>query len=63
MTKNELKRTRERLKMTQSQLAEALGMRRNSITRMEMGISPIVKTTELSIRYLLDHRKKGGKHK
>ena len=53
MTKEELKEARDKLGMTQAELAEALGMQRNSVTRMEMGIQPIVRTTELSIRYLL----------
>ena len=39
--------------MTQKQLAEALGMQTNSVTRMEMGIQPIMRTTELAIKYLL----------
>jgi DNA-binding XRE family transcriptional regulator len=53
MTIEELKRARARLGMTQGELAEALGMQKNSITRMEMGIQRIMTTTELSIRYLL----------
>ena len=39
--------------MTQEALAHALGMQKNSITRMEMGIQRIMRTTELSIKYLL----------
>jgi transcriptional regulator with XRE-family HTH domain len=53
MTIEELKRARQRLGWTQRELAEALGMQTNSITRMEIGIQPIMKTTELSIKYLL----------
>jgi DNA-binding XRE family transcriptional regulator len=53
MTIEELKRARARLGMTQGELAEALGMQKNSITRMEMGIQRIMRTTELSIKYLL----------
>jgi predicted transcriptional regulator len=53
MTIEDLKRARTRLGMTQRELAEALGMQTNSITRMEMGIQPIMRTTELSVRYLL----------
>jgi transcriptional regulator with XRE-family HTH domain len=49
----ELKRARERLSMTQAELAEALGMQRNSVSRMENGSQPIVRTTELSVKYLL----------
>lgn len=39
--------------MTQAELAEALGMQRNSVSRMENGSQPIVRTTELSVKYLL----------
>jgi predicted transcriptional regulator len=53
MTREELRKARDRLGMTQKQLAEALGMQTNSVTRMEMGIQPIMRTTELSIKYLL----------
>jgi DNA-binding XRE family transcriptional regulator len=64
MTAAELKKAREKqLKMTQAELAEALGMQRNSITRMEMGIQPIVTTTELAIKYLLAQSRKRGKLK
>jgi transcriptional regulator with XRE-family HTH domain len=49
----ELRKARERLKMTQSELAEAIGMQRNSIARMERGERPVLKHTELSVRYLL----------
>ena len=52
MTIEELKRARKRLGMTQKELAEALGMQTNSVTRMEMGFNQS-STSELSIRYLL----------
>ena len=58
MTREELKRARQRLRMTQRELAEALGMQTNSVTRMEMGIQPIMRTTELSVKYLLSVRTK-----
>jgi DNA-binding XRE family transcriptional regulator len=63
MTPAELKRARERLKLNQRELAEALGMQRNSVVRMENGMQPILRTTELSVRYLLvmSTKKKGGK--
>jgi len=44
--------------MTQADLAEALGMQRNSVVRMENGGQPIMRTTELSIKYLLLTMKK-----
>jgi len=50
--------------MTQSQLAEALGMHgKNSIAMMEGGRRPVMKTTELSVRYLLLVSKKERKGK
>jgi transcriptional regulator with XRE-family HTH domain len=49
--------------MTQTELAEALGMQRNSVTRIEIGLQPIVRTTELAIKYLLAQSKKRGKRK
>jgi predicted transcriptional regulator len=58
MTIRELKAARKRLGLSQEALANAIGMRKTSISRMEMGIQPILKTTELSIRYLLMMSKK-----
>ena len=53
MTIEELKRARKRLGMTQEELATALGMRQTSVARMEIGYQPIMRTTELSVKYLL----------
>ena len=53
MTGVDLRRTRDRLKMTQSELADAIGMKRNSIARMERNERPLLKHTELAIKYLL----------
>jgi len=44
---------RKKLRMTQAELAEALGMQRNSVARMENGRQPIMTTTELAVKYLL----------
>ena len=63
MTIEELKRARKRLDMTQKELAEALGMQTNSVTRMEMGIQPIMRTTESSIKYLLSAMSKKPRRK
>jgi DNA-binding XRE family transcriptional regulator len=59
MTGKELRRMRKRLEMTQAELARALGLQRNSITLMEAGDRPVVKTTELAVRFLLGKFKKG----
>jgi transcriptional regulator with XRE-family HTH domain len=53
MTGEELRQARERLDMTQAELAEALGMWRHSVARMERSESPVMKHTELAIKYLL----------
>jgi DNA-binding XRE family transcriptional regulator len=64
MTGKELKRARASLKMTQEQLGDALGLHWNSIARMERAELPVVKQTELAIKYLLGMRKKqrGKRH-
>lgn len=54
----DVRRARERLKMTQAELAEKLGMQRNSVVRMEIGTRPVMRTTELAIKYLLLTMKK-----
>jgi DNA-binding XRE family transcriptional regulator len=53
MTGTELRRARERLGMTQKELADALGMWRHSVARMERSESPVMKHTELAVKYLL----------
>jgi transcriptional regulator with XRE-family HTH domain len=63
MTREELKRARERLGMTQRVLAEALGMQTNSVTRMEIGLQPIMRTTELAVKYLLSVKRKKQKRR
>ncbi len=55
----DLRRMRRRLKMSQSQLAEAIGMQKNSIARMERDERPIRLHTILSVKYLLLTAKKG----
>jgi DNA-binding XRE family transcriptional regulator len=63
MTKAELRRARERLRMTQRELAEAIGMRETSIARMENGLQRIMRTTELSVKYLLLTMSKSARRK
>ena len=53
MTGAELRRAIERLGMTQRKLADALGMWRHSVARMERSQSPVMKHTELAVKYLL----------
>jgi len=64
MTGKELRRERLRLNMTQKELGEGLGIHKNSVARMERGEFPVIRTTELAVKYLLImESKKGGKKK
>ena len=58
MTGEEMRRARLRLKLTQKQLGEQLGVHKNSVARMERGEFPIIRTTELAVKYLLIMSKK-----
>jgi transcriptional regulator with XRE-family HTH domain len=60
MTGKQMQRARKTLRLTQSQLGDALGLHGNSIARMERDELPIVKQTELALRYLLGKKPKGG---
>jgi len=63
MTGEELRRARLQLKMSQAKLGEALGLHKNTVARIERGELPLVKTTELSVKYLLVMKsKKEGKY-
>lgn len=63
MTGLELKEARAKLGMTQKELGEALGVHWNSVARMERDEFPIIRTTELAVKYLLvmESKKKGKK--
>ena len=61
MTGKWLRQMRRRLRMTQSEFADALGMQRNSIALMERDERPVVKATELAVRYLLSKQNSGRK--
>lgn len=66
MTGAELRRARERLGLTQREMAEAIGWQRNSIARCERGERPISRVTELAVKYLLltmgkKHKRKEGR--
>ncbi len=63
LTGRELRRQRLRLGLTQRELAERLGMARNTITRYERGFLPIIpKYVELAIRALVTESR-GPSHK
>ncbi len=51
-TPEQLRLTREKLKLTRAELAEALGMTRNAVLKMERGERPITRVTELAIQHL-----------
>lgn len=53
MTGKELRRARFRLGKTQKELGGALGVHWNSVARMERDEFPIIRTTELAVKYLL----------
>ena len=60
----ELKALRARLGLTQAELADKLGVERNTVNRWEMGLLPIQKITELAVSYLeLDLKKRKGDKK
>lgn len=62
MTGKELRRARAKLGMTQKELGGALGVHWNSVARMERDEFPVIRTTELAVKYLLImETKKGGK--
>jgi transcriptional regulator with XRE-family HTH domain len=63
MIGEEMRRARLRLKLTQTTFGEALGIHKNSVARMERGEFPIIRTTELAVKYLLvmESKKRGKK--
>jgi DNA-binding XRE family transcriptional regulator len=63
MTGKELKAARAKLGKTQEELGEALGVHWNSVARMERNEFPIIRTTELAVKYLLimESKKRGKK--
>ena len=65
MTGEALKTARKQLGMTQKELGEALGVHWNSVARMERNEFPIIRTTELAVKYLLvmKSKKKGQRRK
>ena len=63
MTRQELRRTREAMKLTQSQLAERLGLTSTSVARMERGEQKIMPVTALAVKFLqvMESKTKGKK--
>jgi DNA-binding XRE family transcriptional regulator len=53
-----MREARKRLSMTQKELGEALGVHWNSVARMERDEFPIIRTTELALKFLLLTEKK-----
>lgn len=51
-TPGKLRAVREKLGLTQPQLAEKLGMTRDGIAKMESGERPISRVTQLAIEHL-----------
>ena len=56
--RDDLRKARRALGLSQVALAEALGLSRSAIQHMESGIRPIERRTVLAIRWLLDRREK-----
>ena len=54
MTSADLIAARTALGMSQKQLAEALGLTDRQIGNLERGRSPIMRQTELAVKYLLE---------
>jgi transcriptional regulator with XRE-family HTH domain len=59
----DIRKARAKLNLTQAEFAEAIGMQRNSIARMEREEQPVMKTTELAVKYLLLTMKKNKRGK
>lgn len=50
----ELKALRKAAKLTQGQLADAIGLSQGFIGEMERGEKPVEKRTELAVRYVIE---------
>ena len=64
MKGSDLRRARKALGKTQRELAEALGLNKNTVARAERDEIPIQRTTELAVTYLLlmeTNKKRGRK--
>jgi len=61
MTPGELRRIRKRMKLTQAELAEEIGVARNTVTRWEIDLNPIPEPMAKLIRLIAAQRKAGKK--
>lgn len=57
MTNEEFRKARITLGLTQQALADKLGLNIRQISRLETEGSPVMKQTELAIKYLLRNRR------
>ena len=57
MDKDEFRRKRKRLRLTQEELAKRLGKSRPQIARYESGEFPVPKTVELAFRVVEEEEK------
>lgn len=55
MTGPEMRDLRQRAKLSQAELATAIGMSRESIGRIERSRDAVEKRTELAVRYIAEH--------
>lgn len=62
MTPRELQKIRHDLGFSQEEMAEALGITRQHLCKLETAISPIKTTTAMAVRYLQEHHKTESKH-
>lgn len=58
MTPAEVKKTREAMRLTQSELAALLGVARNSVARWEMGLHPVSAPVERLLTALVAAQKR-----
>jgi DNA-binding transcriptional regulator YiaG len=58
MTPQQVRTIRERLGLTQAQLAEALDVQPNTVARWERGELPISRVTEFALKYLQGTQKR-----
>ena len=63
MTKDEIKKLRKRLGMTQQELADTLGVTQTSVARWEMGLHVINEPTARFLKMLVKNKPKGKRKK